>query len=334
LIITHGDLDGLVSALCVLELSGQEPQDVHFFSYAQDRDEKWKLLLPDRASLSRILYDDVWFVDISLRPGELEWVRSEKGNLSVDRMTLWTWADHHTSSREFNPEGIFDEIYLDIEGNKCASDILWDKLTANNYFKKHNLHITMNYDILKSWVEVAHDRDLWVNKHRERNMKLDMILKDAIRKNKTSLLLTLCSVNSPDEIIKIERDAWQLGMKAYENSCKTARNTMSLYIATPKEIPIRIAWTTGPESDVADSLYLSDDDIIVMLQAFPENIGVSFRTRRDDVDLSKIAKRFKGGGHRKASGGILTPKHLQYGYQAIFQDIQIELERNRIERLE
>ena len=33
MIITHGDLDGLVSALVAMEISGQKPNDVHFFSY-------------------------------------------------------------------------------------------------------------------------------------------------------------------------------------------------------------------------------------------------------------------------------------------------------------
>lgn len=40
---------------------------------------------------------------------------------------------------------------------------------------------------------------------------------------------------------------------------------------------------------------------------YPANCQLSFRTKRDDVDLAEIAVGFGGGGHRKASGAKLSP---------------------------
>ena len=41
--------------------------------------------------------------------------------------------------------------------------------------------------------------------------------------------------------------------------------------------------------------------------------GVSFRTRKDDVNLTKLAKVFNGGGHPKAAGCPI-PNELKYNF--------------------
>jgi bifunctional oligoribonuclease and PAP phosphatase NrnA len=45
-----------------------------------------------------------------------------------------------------------------------------------------------------------------------------------------------------------------------------------------------------------------DVDFALLVREEGKNVKGSFRTRRDDVDLSEIAKRFGGGGHPKAAG--------------------------------
>ena len=323
MIITHGDLDGLASALVAMEISGQGPQDIHFFSYEPDRDEKWKGLLHIAGEIWDI--NDVWFVDMSLRPGELEHARLPH------KASKWHWVDHHKSSLEFNPEGIFDEVYLKTEGDECAADILWTQHLIRCIEQSNSTRMN-----LKQWVEVAHDRDLWINEHRERNLKLDMILKGCLRRRDEQSLLRDCQERSPDMIIYGYSGDWKAGMKAFENSCKTARTTSTM--VTRRKVlpcsagnntathvspnaPIVIAWITGQGSDVADTLYKTGDEIIAMLQLFPENIGISFRTQRDDVDLSQVAKAFGGGGHPQAAGGKLEHRHLMEGYRSIVADI-------------
>ena len=44
----------------------------------------------------------------------------------------------------------------------------------------------------------------------------------------------------------------------------------------------------------------------------------SLRTRRNNIDLSKLAEEYGGGGHQKASGFTLTPKMLKLGYNKMF----------------
>lgn len=184
MIITHGDLDGLVSALVTMEISGQEPNDVHFFSYEPDRDEKWNSLLVHHKSSFQMSHDDVWFVDISLRPGELEHAMG-----LPHKASKWHWVDHHKSSMDFiNADEIFDEVLLVTDGSVCAADMLWE-----TYCNLQPVGKDPDLDNhLGSWVEVAHDRDLWINKNNERNIKLDMILKAHLKRGRGRELLGYC----------------------------------------------------------------------------------------------------------------------------------------------
>jgi nanoRNase/pAp phosphatase (c-di-AMP/oligoRNAs hydrolase) len=51
------------------------------------------------------------------------------------------------------------------------------------------------------------------------------------------------------------------------------------------------------------------------------HIKGSFRTRNDDVDLSKVASQFGGGGHPKASGFSIPGKlQAQMSYKIVTHD--------------
>jgi phosphoesterase RecJ-like protein len=51
------------------------------------------------------------------------------------------------------------------------------------------------------------------------------------------------------------------------------------------------------------------------------NVKASFRTRRDDVDVAKVAEEFGGGGHPKASGFSVPGKiKKETRYTVVFDD--------------
>lgn len=41
-----------------------------------------------------------------------------------------------------------------------------------------------------------------------------------------------------------------------------------------------------------------------------DEVKGSFRTRKEGVDLNLLAKKFGGGGHKKASGFVLENAHV------------------------
>jgi len=252
MIITHTDLDGFVSALLAMETSGQPASAVHGFSYESDRDAQWKRLLTPFPT------ESVWFVDISLTPGELEWAR---GNIRGKKSPLdWLWYDHHESSRAFDPRCIFNTVSLVTEDsieNKCAADLVAERYTVN----------PAKFGWLGEWVAAAHDRDLWINEHRERGMKLTMIISDANRrgaKNSAGLRDLLSQVQdgglSPDDIIRLYSSWWQAGWRQYENSCQIAKRTALR--RTVGDLALVLCWVDGQASDVADTLYQTGEELI------------------------------------------------------------------------
>ncbi len=45
---------------------------------------------------------------------------------------------------------------------------------------------------------------------------------------------------------------------------------------------------------------------------------ISFRTRKDNINVAKLAEKYNGGGHFKASGFIFTDEMKKRAFNAIF----------------
>lgn len=316
-IITHGDLDGFVSALLCMKMFSIPPKRIYTSSYSPDRDEFWKKILSDgigRSGHLRSNTEVIWFLDMGLRKGELEWARNKH------KQAFWHWVDHHQTSEQYDPDGIFHETYVTTDGSVCASDIMWDLYKG---MRKADASV-------ECWVEAAHDRDLWINKNRERNVKLDMVIKAAVReKNGFRNLLDQVWVNeySPTDILLIRSDVWSESMKEFKKSVEMAQKSaeVSTIRAVQAKVgyPVKICYCAQYASDVAEELYETGDEIIVMIQLIGTDVVVSLRTKRDDVNIADLCEAvFSGGGHPQAGGGRLNEKHMRGGYIAIVRDIK------------
>lgn len=305
MIVTHSDLDGFVSALAVMHM-GIGPTRVAFFNYEEDRDTQWELLLASELEPQKQLItsvEDVWFTDLSLMPGELEWARDKR------KRNRWHWVDHQ-ASEQFDPEGIFDEVLLDTSGERCAADIIWDAR-----FKDDRRGIP----VLEAWVRAAHDRDLWINEDHVLNLGLDMIVKTAINNDPVTVLSEALGF-TPQEIVKLRTPVIRAEMLKYEQSCRLAENTLER--VTIEKIPVILCYVSGFASDVGETLYKSGREILAMVNVAGDRVNVAFRTGRADINLGELAQFFEGGGHPQAAGGRMLEKHLRGGYTAIKRDIQ------------
>ena len=317
-LITHGDLDGLVSAMIWYELkrmSGNRElvNSIFVFSYGVDRDEKWRELLEEMTTpTGRAIEnnEEIWFTDISLRPGELDWVRP------LNQRSRWIWVDHHISSEEFDVTDIFHEVYLKYDGSVCAADLMYE------LFKKAQIH---NPNI-EPWVKVAHDRDLWIRKDPELALKLDLVVKANTHLEKFRDLVVKALTCTPEQYIAgVGKELVEEQMGYYRSSVELAQNTLNRSTIAGK--PVIMCYTTGFESDVAEELYKSGKEIAIMIHPVGGALTVGLRTKRTDVDLADMAKMvFSGGGHKQASGGKLDEKQTKGGYIAITRSIKSYLE--------
>lgn len=319
MILTHGDLDGFVSAIVASRIYNIKLNtgSIYVFSYESNRDELFKVLLDPQLQVTDSLVsnvDPVVFTDLSLRLGELEWARNKP------KRSKWVWYDHHISSEDFDPEGIFDQVNLYTKDDKCAADMLYEEYKI----VFHNRPVD---PILRSWVELAHDRDLWINDLRDQSVPIDKLVKYKLYNKSDYIKLMVRAMDeTPLQIISSEMKIIERAMGSYYRSVDTAKATVQIY--DKGRVPIKVAYITGDASDVAEELYEGIDwSIIAMIQVRTDGVSISLRTRRKKagnqiVDLADIAKQFfSGGGHQQAAGGKLNASHLSGGFNAIARDI-------------
>ena len=301
MIITHNDLDGIVSAYFVMKGTGQLPTDVRAFSYSVERDGIWQSMLAKQPR------GEVIFTDLSFKRNELDWARG------IEKERRWLWFDHHKSSLDFDHKGVFDQVFIDASGEVCAADLTSEWL-LDQEVAWGELANAERFEIINEWRAVAHDRDLWINNDRNRNMKLDMVVRACIKERRIPHLLEAMDLGI-DHVLKIYNEFWKQGMVDYKKSLELAKGTF--YLNDFSDFNVVVFFVGSSASDVADSMYKTDKDIIAMVAIYPPNAVVNLRTKRDDVDLSIIARRlFDGGGHAKAAGGKLN-RHFAGDFREI-----------------
>ena len=155
------------------------------------------------------------------------------------------------------------------------------------------------FEGFRRFTEIADDHDRWVHHIPE---SPDWAL----------AVQTLGGIASYREILKLRepkmsrrlRDALLSGQDAMRRSIELAKATL---VERPlgNGISIKTACCFGYSSEVAANLYENTTRTVVALFDLRSQ-GVSLRRSADcDVDLSKVAEQFGGGGHAAASGFMI-----------------------------
>ncbi|MBM3214428.1 hypothetical protein FJZ36_05895 [Candidatus Poribacteria bacterium] len=297
-IVTHYDLDGFVCALCLLEALNLPTNRVRFLSYGVRRASAIE------SALRQSKADTLFVCDIGLSEEELDapWARDPK--------THRVLFDHHETTAHMELS-VFDEAHVDFEGSVCSSDLVLDYL-------KRRMPTRVGPKLMR-WVAIAHDRDLWINNDRETGRRISWLLKEQIHDRLETAILT----PSPEEFLWKLQGQWKRGESLFEDAVACAHNTACLFTDTP--LPMKIAYVKRDTSDVADELQ-EGGQVIVLLNVFGQNVGISLRTDRVDVNVAQIARQcFNGGGHRAAASGFATREHLMGGYRTIRDEIAAAL---------
>jgi oligoribonuclease NrnB/cAMP/cGMP phosphodiesterase (DHH superfamily) len=290
LIVTHYDLDGFVCGLCLAEAYDLGGSHVRFVSYGVPRSRIIE------AALRETEADSVYICDVGLDPEDMtaRWARDE----DLYRVLF----DHHDSTAGLDTSA-FDECHVDTTGTRCSADLVYEYL-------KPSMPPFMR-EKLKHWVALAHDRDLWVNSDRQLGQRVSWLLKDRIHQR----LETALSTSSPGEFLRRLQGKWKRGEDLFRDAVVCATNTACLFDGPP--LPIKVAYVKRDTSDVAEELQ-EGGQLVVLLNLFGQQVGVSLRTDRDDIDVSQVAQRcFGGGGHRMAASGFAKSSHLVGGFQAV-----------------
>lgn len=277
LLITHTDLDGISNVillkLCNIKFDYILKEVSELGEYLDSLDEK---------VLKK--YDNIYITDLSMNKDIYD--KLDKLNVK-DKVKIF---DHHKTHYINNN---YNQI---ININECGTSIFY------NYLKEI---YDFNSNILLEYVNHVKNWDIWTWKENNDSIapKLDKIVNlygkeifikeftKKLKKNnefkfnnfeKKYLLLIEENINKyllrkELEIIKIKYDKYTVGVLYVSKY----QNELSEYLLTKK-----------PELDFL--MFINLDG------------GISFRTKKDEIDVSIIAKKINGGGHKMAAGAPIN----------------------------
>ncbi|MEM4819668.1 MAG: DHHA1 domain-containing protein [Nanopusillaceae archaeon] len=279
IIISHNDLDGLISAAIALKF--QKNSKIYFTSNLSFKYTFFKVL-------SKIQnFNNIYFFDLS--------IKEEIAKISSVLFKKVVWIDHHINERIPNFQNF--EIIIDSK-SKSASNLV------GNYFNFYS-----------PWIEIVNEIDTNNCKREEAKIIRDYFAYLKIKYGKLcnkyfSFLAKKILNFSPEEFInkedvknsiiefgKMKKDFEKLIEENFE--IVKIKNLNVGVLETKNTIPPYIAFEYFKEKDI--------DFLIIIYRGF-KGVKLEFRSIKD-IDVHNIAKFFNGGGHSKASGAYI-PQNL------------------------
>lgn len=276
--IYHGKCtDGVAAAWAVWSAD----KNYHFFPGVYQQEPPWNLIDKDT---------EVLLVDFSYKRPVIEEIQSRSKSITI--------LDHHPSARkDLEPlladgsiKGVFDM-------NRCGALITWE------YF-----HPTEKAPTLLEQID-AHDR--WLD---NRDLQLRMALKsynhspsDKTRPAFHNLMQEWSQLMKPSSVASLKEAGIHIHRYYRQRVEETKRYSRPIYLRGVEILivnaPVYLA------SDVAGELATKAKNGIgaVWWQNTNRSVTISLRSR-SEVDVSKIAVHFGGGGHKNAAGFKLDPE--------------------------
>lgn len=293
-LFTHTDLDGIGCAVLAIKAFGVENVDIEYCNYSDINTAFEKFL----NSGKRELYDMTFITDISIN--ETLAKRIEEERLSAYLQLL----DHHKTAEWLNEYGSWayvnsykDEV-LGEDPNELTSgtNMFYSYLMVNEYLEY--------CEKTDAFVKNVTDYDTW-KWHSDGN-EIPKKLNDALflLGRKRFLEDWGCKLTEDlDSFFERYSILLELNQERIDKYIKSKN-----YEVKPMKMlgyNCGIVFAEQYISELGNSLseMNSELDFIVIVNSLQT---LSFRTVREDVDVSEIARHFGGGGHKKAAGSDIS----------------------------
>lgn len=223
--------------------------------------------------------------------------------------------DHHVSAESLNKYN-WCSVKGYIDKNKAASG------TAL-YFREIEEDLKNNlpkdcFDRLKEFVENVRLYDTWEwnkdNNIYPKNLN-DLFF---IKKRETFVTDMLDKISNNKELISIE-DYKLIDMQQKEIEEYIEEKNKDLIKMDVNGFCVGVLFAEKYISELGNKISLKNQDCDFI--AIIKGKSVSLRTTKENVDLSKIAKSYGGGGHKMASGFSLPDEKLVEIYNIVFTSV-------------
>ncbi len=287
-IVSHGPhcLDGVTSAVAVARAYSGADVRPHFANNPEIN-ETLLAVPPPPAGATQ----DLWITDIS-------WTRPETDahlRALAAAGTRIVWIDHHRTAIERVRRGAIDVPLAEmvVEDTYAASRLVFEHIRRGI---DPNSPATGRFLELERLVTLADDNDRWIHTH-EGSRELALTV-GAMRG--TEAYEDLLGIDVAVTYTPRMREAYARVAAELAETHALAERTRSEHRVGA--VTVAAAWCAGYPSEIGDAWGKRTRNAVFALYD-TKSLGVSFRRSPDcQVDLSKVAETFGGGGHAAAAG--------------------------------
>ena len=288
-LVSHGPncLDGLTSAVVGARYFAGRPFEAVFASN-REVDGMLRSFDPPEPEAA-----ELWVTDISWHDERT----TDHLNELVDEGLELYWVDHHKSAIDARAAGGLDAHFTDfvLDDSYSASRLLYEYLcerTANEGQSKPGLLA------LRNLVMLADDVDRWVLDI-DGSRELALTVRAMPQADAYRALLSMDSNITYSHELKRARDRMRTERRL---ALEIAGETRRVHSVDGRGVRVVAAECEGYAGEVAESWQAEFSDAVFALYD-RRGDGISFRRTTDcDVDLSRLAANFGGGGHAAAAG--------------------------------
>ena len=297
IICSHeADIDGMYSA--AVALIKYPDARISFYNYGLKNFRKMFEYIKNEAKKSKkglVIISDLGINDERISALALEIIHYVK-----QRQWHVVWVDHHPWQKEFlDSLRKICAIYHDSSGRKCATEIMYEKLTRKNKIAKQLKYIAHSSDFM---INVKnHDSRVSELIHFYRNssgsgQKLEFLVQKASKG-------ILWDSEMQEEYLKY--------IKVAELHKSKSLKTLKIRKIRSFNVAFVFTYPLVQSSLFANEVFSNSKADVVML--FNKHGKVSIRRNTDKISCGMIASfLIEGGGHEFASGGMLksNPRHF------------------------
>lgn len=289
-LITHDDLDG-VACVILGKLAFGAKFDYITCQNGTINDTVSKHLNTDA------IYDETHITDLSVSRALAQEIQDTRNNYFL--------MDHHRTALHLNDfswcdvrVSLLPEVPGASERLTCGTELYYCWLVKNGYLARSTA--------LDNFVKAVRDYDVWewvnLGQHGKISEELNILLNEYgeyqfIEQFYAMLRSGLLNINNEDAAIIAaykRREA-----RAIEQKDKEMRRIVL------GEYTIGVVYAEEHINIIGNTLCKIHPELDCIALVNCGHGGISFRTAKDDIDVSVIASKFGGGGHRAAAGAPL-----------------------------
>jgi uncharacterized protein len=284
-LITDSDLDG-VSCGILAKLAFEEEAEVVYTS------PRWidHRVQDALGHTSRLI-----ITDLSVSPEVAKKVEEQAKSGRAVRL-----IDHHATALFLNEYSWADVKPEDVDGRKTsAASLFYEDLVKNEKLKRT--------DGLDKYIDWVRQYDTWewdergTYQAKQLNSLFGLLGRDVFEE---------------EMVTRLKEDPYDFQLTETEQTLlRVEERKIDRYISSKKrqvvqaivdELVMGVVYAENYQSELGNLLNEAYPHLDLITMVNPGTKGLSFRTIHDHIDVSKVAAKYKGGGHPKASGAELT----------------------------